>query len=773
MFYPNQPHSSVTDDPNKIVSFWRDARAFRLGKELSYGGIVLASVATIAGFYWNAPAAIISNFLLLIGCLISAYWTRLPKRPRYFWLPLSIGGWISLIILFLNTGGLNSPFFGVSIVGLYILVAIMDSKNRSQLYLSFAFIHIPIFYVLDRFFPFAKASQVPAELNVLLLTTMLVGIFICIQAMIKSEQDLSLEFSDHYQELMRTEEELKNRENQLREAQSIGRIGSWDWNIKTDKISWSDELFKIFNIEKKSFDPSFKSYLNRLPTDLRDQILKTVNHSIATGDDYVFENRIDGPTGVRYIFSRGRVIKGIDGTVEKLTGTSQDITERKLIEAQLTEARHDLERRVEERTLQLVQSFKREKIAKEMAESASQAKMQFLANMSHEIRTPLNSILGFSELLVNQESTPIARDYIHRIHSNGNQLLRIIDDILDLSKFEAGQIPIHKSLVNLKTLVDETVSAFLPALKSKGLYLQLNHHGDATPQVLTDSHRLSQVLNNLLSNSIKFSEKGIIELSIHTKKIDSQKISFTGEIVDNGIGISAEHQKNLFQSFNQGDNSIARKFGGSGLGLALSKKIIQAMGGELKLKESSPQKGSHFIFEIPLEISVAPVSEAAITDSPIRNFEHSEIFNGKKLLLVEDSPDNATLICYYIGSLGLEIDFATDGLQAVTKAKNKSYDCILMDIQMPGMDGLEATRIIRKQGYTAPIIALTAHALATEAIKSIQAGCNLHLTKPLTQAKLLETLSEQFKRSTTASNPQDQYRHQDFSLSQINTHKSL
>lgn len=756
MQYKKRLQNFVINDPTKIVTIWREERAYRVGRALSYAGILISIVAIAADSLWSSLTVILADFVLLLGCLISAYWTIVPKRPRYFWLPLFIGFWICLIPSFLDTGGINSPLFSTGVLSLYILGSVLDSKDRSLVYLSFAFIHFPIFYFLGFFFPLYKVPPMPPELTFVANSAALFGIFVCIKSMIKSEHDLSLEFSERYKELIRTEEELKNREMQLREAQTIGQIGSWDWNIRADRISWSDELFRIFDISKDSFDPSFKGYLSRLNPELREKILKMINHSIETGEDYIFENKITTQHGIRYIFSRGRVVKDSQGSVYKLVGTSQDITERKLIEAQLTDARLSLERRVEERTLQLAQSFKREKIAKEIAESASQAKMQFLANMSHEIRTPMNSILGFSELLAAQETNPLSHDYIHRIRSNGKQLLRLIDDILDLSKFEAGQVPIHKSPINLKLLIDETVNSFLPSLSKKGLDLNITYHGDAIPNVLTDSHRISQVLNNLLSNSIKFSEKGVIAIKVTANNLPQNRINFIFEIVDNGIGISAHHQKNLFQSFSQGDNSISRKFGGSGLGLALSKRIIQAMGGELTLKESGLDRGSHFVFEIPLYIALETQSDVRTNDSQAEEpethqIEHSTDFRNRKILLVEDSPDNAALICHYLNALELEIDIATEGLQAVTYTQKRNYDCILMDIQMPGVDGLEATRMIRKQGYKYPIVALTAHALPAEAAKSIHAGCNLHLTKPITRAKLIEALASQFQSGLPAT----------------------
>jgi CheY-like chemotaxis protein len=284
-------------------------------------------------------------------------------------------------------------------------------------------------------------------------------------------------------------------------------------------------------------------------------------------------------------------------------------------------------------------------------------------------------------------------------------------------------------------------------LAAKGLELNVSYTGDELPTIITDSHRLSQVITNLVSNAIKFSEKGTIDLIVSIANIADKKYNLKFDIIDKGMGISEAHQKNLFQSFSQGDSSIARKFGGSGLGLALSKRIVEAMNGKIELVASTVGHGSHFRFELPV---VQSTSYAVTKDSLQNAHPHlgdEKLFKNKSILLVEDSADNAALICYYFDSLGINIDVANNGLEAVLKTKDKKYDCILMDIQMPDMDGLEATRRIRQQGYTAPIIALTAHALPAETEKSLEAGCDLHLTKPVTKAKLIDTLAVHFRNA--------------------------
>lgn len=737
---------NATENPKEILTIWRQERAHRIGLALCYSGVALSVIATIADIFWSPLFVILTDLFLLLGCLISLYWIRKKDRPDHYWWPVYWGFWLSILPSLWTTGGLNSPFFGVDLAALYVIGSMMETKNRSMIYLIFAILHIPVFYILEFFIPLSTSVAPPLELTATITAVTLTAVFICIQAMLKTEGSLSLEFAGHYQSLVQAEEDLKKSEAQLKEAQAIARVGNWEWDLKADRVAWSGELFKIFDIPEKDFDPSFKAYLHRLSPEMRDKISDIIYNSLQTGRDFTFEHEIETNQGTKHVFSRGKVVKDSHGMIAKMFGTSQDITDRKLIESQLEDARQELEQRVEERTLQLAQSLEREKEAKELAENASQAKMQFLANMSHEIRTPMNSILGFSELLVSGNHSEIEeKEFLMRIRTNGIQLLHLIDDILDLSKFEAGQIPVHKSSFSLQHLVDDVISSFIPALKSKGIDLQLIYKSEVSELIFTDAHRLRQVLTNLLSNSIKFSQAGFVKLTIGVEKDIADKMNLVVDVEDSGIGISPENQKNLFRPFSQGDSSVARKFGGSGLGLALSKRIAEALGGKLELKRSRPGEGSHFSFSIPMDKQQAEVTPR---DPIIQNTEDRGInknLNDKKILLAEDSPDNAYLICHYIKSIGATIDVATDGHQAVKMAEQQNYDCILMDIQMPGMDGLEATRRIRNQGYKKPIIALTAHALPIESERSLQAGCDLHLTKPIKKTELLGTLSDKLQ----------------------------
>lgn len=735
-------------NPKHILTVWRQERANRVSQRLAWSGLGLAAIGTAADLLWSPMLVIATDLVLLLGCAWTLIWLRSPSRPIHFWWPMYFGFWISILPSLWNTGGLASPFLGVDLAALYAIGAVMDTKNRSLAYFLFSLVHIPVFYALEFVNPLAGVEVPPMELIGVITGITLVAVLMCIHALLRTERELSLEFSEHYQNLSRTENELKEREGQLKEAQSIGRIGSWEWDLAKDHIRWSDELFSIFEVSKENFDPSFRGYLSRLNPEMREKIEGIVTRSMKTGEDFSFENKVVTSQGERFVQSHGRVVKGTSGQTFKMMGTCQDITDRKKTESQLIQARSELEQRVEERTLQLAQSLEREKAAKAAAENANQAKMQFLANMSHEIRTPMNSILGFSELIASGVDSPDEiKDYISRIRANGKQLLHLIDDILDLSKFEAGQIPIHKSYVALRSMVEDVVLSLRPLLLSKKLELEVSYADNTNCDVLTDGQRLRQILTNLLSNAIKFSENGKINVDISCSPSEQKNhIQLAMDVRDTGIGITVENQSKLFQPFSQGDSSVARRFGGSGLGLALSKRIAQALGGDLILVKSNPGEGSHFRFSIPVQFLPSGSSrqeaapETEITLQPV-SLAH------KRILLVEDAKDNEILIAHYLKPLGLKVDVAVNGLQAIEMVQKNDYDCILMDIQMPGMDGLEATRRIRAMGYSKPIIALTAHALPAERERSLAAGCDLHLTKPIQRSDLIGTLCEQLKAS--------------------------
>ena len=519
-------------------------------------------------------------------------------------------------------------------------------------------------------------------------------------------------------QLKEASEALRRGEDRLHSALDAMDAAVWEINVETGEVYLSPEWGRVFGFAPEHFPRTFEGLLEVFHPDdqeICDQIRR--NGGAAGLGQLQFRHRCaDGS----YLWTQmsGKAIRDADGHLIRQVGTVMDISERKKIEIQLIEA-------------------------KEHAEHANNAKGDFLAMMSHEIRTPLNAVLGFSELL---SSTALGREqaeFLRTIQDNSSALLVVLNDVLDYSKIESGKLDMALEPVSLSKIISSAVEVFRPQAAAKGVEISVVSSDDIPELLLCDSARLSQIIHNLLSNSVKFTERGSIRVDVLTSRVGADGIwPVRIKVSDTGIGIHPERHEFLFEPFYQADISTRRRYGGTGLGLTIVKKLVDLMNGRIDVA-STLHAGTTFTVSLPLaEPEKADFSMRANAGG--EEIELSEI--PKDILIVEDNRTNRNLLKLFLKKLHFDADEAENGFEGVERAARKNYAIIFMDLEMPGMDGYEATRLIRKMPWqpTPYIIAVTAHAMPEHRKRSFEAGMNAYLSKPLKQADLAGAIREAF-----------------------------
>jgi PAS domain S-box-containing protein len=506
----------------------------------------------------------------------------------------------------------------------------------------------------------------------------------------------------------------------------------WDWDLLNNQVWWSEGIEEHFGHASSKVGDRSAWWYEHVHTDDRLRVMHELLEAInGRAEQWSAEYRFRRANGTHaFVHDRGYIYRDRLGNATRMVGAMLDITPRR-------EAEEELRR------------------AKQAAEAASNAKTQFLANVSHEIRTPMTAILGFSELLLASLTDPEQLDAVETIQRNGAYLLALINDILDISKIEAGKLQTERIVCSPAAVIDDVFELMNPRAADKQLDFQVHYHGRVPETIQTDPTRVRQVLLNLVSNAIKFTERGHVRLDIRLGQGAAGRPQLEFEVSDTGIGMTEQQCARVFEPFTQADASTARRFGGTGLGLAISKRLVEALGGQINV---SSQLGVGSVVRVWVDTGslegvpmLAPArrrSEAvlAAASPAVLKLPRSTGRLTCRVLLAEDGPDNQRLIQTILRKAGADVILVEDGVQAVEAAlaawrSEAPFDVILMDMQMPELDGYEATRALRAQGYDRPIVALTAHAMSGDRERCLESGCNDYATKPIERQSLLETVA--------------------------------
>ena len=728
--------------------------------------IVLVSMVLLAmrGVIPDFLSNLCGNFLLLVGCLLFHVGTQ-----RFFGVATerSLRTWLTVLILSvpaLAWYGLIEPDYAVRLrlmvalmFAIFVSLALMVRKQSGRTFagrFAAAVLFVQSAVILLRFIatfvwpsgtglfePFAYQTLYIASFTFTML-------LLTVGTVLLATERMRVEFEDIINDAKKAETALRESEgrfrNLLKDIPSVAVQGYLQDGTTSYWNRASEDLYGYGREEAVG-----RSLLDLIiPVEMHDGVREAMRGMFETTTPIpAGEISLMRKDGSRVDVFSSHAYVHVPGRPPEMFCLDIDITERKRAELDIKTLNANLEERVQRRTADLEAANQLLTQAKIQAEAANIAKSAFLANMSHEIRTPMNGIVGMASILRREGVTSKQAQRLDTIDASAQHLLSVINDVLDISKIEAGKFTLEEAPVVISSLLANVSSILSERVKAKGLHLLIET--EPLPHNLVgDPTRLQQALLNYATNAVKFTEQGSVTLRILKQEETADSLVVRFEVTDTGIGIAPDAMSRLFSAFEQADNSMNRRYGGTGLGLAITRRMAELMGGEVGAK-STAGVGSTFWFTVKLtksgEIAVAPLEAAVDAEEEIR-----QRYSGHRVLVVDDEPVNREVAVMQLEAVDLVADTAEDGAEAVAMARNNSYVAIFMDMQMPKLNGVEATQEIRQiPGYRdTPIIAMTANAFAEDKAKCLEAGMNDFLTKPFTPPELFVTLQRSLSRDS-------------------------